>query len=87
MGIETERRLGSMEAVLITLGKLEQSTTDIKETTVAIDKKVTVQNGRVGKLEQNYSFIRGAVAILILIVIPIIINFVSSWLSFTFGKH
>lgn len=81
-----ERRTNSMEVVLVSLGKLEQSTTDIKETVLSLKDKVGIQNGRVGKIERWQAFIQGGVAILILMVIPIVINFVSSWLKFTFEK-
>lgn len=79
-----ERRSNSIEMVLISLGKLEQSATDIKETVDKLDTKVGIQNGKVGKLEKWQALIQGAVGVLILMVLPIITNFVSSWLKFTF---
>ena len=81
---EDERRANSIEAVLISLGELKSSSSYIKEIVDKLDNKVGIQNGRVGKLERWQAYTQGAVMILAVIVIPIIINFVSSWLKQTF---
>lgn len=84
--MESDRRSSSIEAVLVSLGKLEEASGTIKATVIDLNTRVGIQNGKVAKLEKWQSFIQGAIAILILMIVPIIINFVSSWLNFTFHK-
>jgi len=72
--------------ILLTLGRVEQLATDTKETVCGLKERVTTQNGKVGKLQEQYAFIRGCVAVLVITILPITINFVSSWIKFTFGK-
>lgn len=80
-----ERRLHSMETVLVTLGELKAHSDDIKKTVSSLNERVGIQNGRVGKMEKWQSYIQGGMTIIILLVLPIVINFVSSWLKFTFN--
>jgi hypothetical protein len=84
--MEGERRANSLEAVLVSMGHLEEQNKHIHETVCSLNERVGLQNGRVGKLEKWHSYLQGSITILILMVVPIIINFVSSWLKFTFIK-
>ena len=79
-----ERRTNSLETVMVSLGRLEEKSEHIHSTVCSLNERVGIQNGKVGKLQEQYSFVRGVVAILLLTIIPITINFVSSWLKFTF---
>jgi len=83
---QEERRTASVETVLVTLGELKNHAEHIKAKVDSLDIRVGIQNGKVGRLERWQSFIQGSLAIIILLVIPIVINFVSSWLSYQFGK-
>jgi len=81
-----ERRANSLEVVLVSLGRLEESNKNIKDTVVSLDGRVAIQNGKVSKIERWQSFIQGSLAILILMVVPILINFVSSWIQYEMQK-
>lgn len=82
--MDSERRGHSMESVLVTLGELKAIATHTKEEVDKLSAKVGIQNGRVTKLERWQSYTHGAIMVIILLVLPIIINFVSSWLQHTF---
>lgn len=84
--MDNERRSNSLEIMLVSLGRLEEQSKHIHETVCSLNERVGIQNGKVGKLERWQSYIQGALAILILLVIPVVINFASSWLKFTFQK-
>lgn len=84
--MDGERRGHSLEVVLVSLGRLEEQSKHIHETVCSLNERVGIQNGKVGKLERWQAYIQGSLTILILLVVPIIINFVSSWLKFTFSK-
>ena len=80
-----ERRIASLEVVLVELGKISQLTTDTKSTVTELSLRVGIQNGRVGKIERWQAFIQGAGMILVLLVAPIIVQFASK--AFTFLTH
>jgi hypothetical protein len=48
----------------------------IKETVDDIHDRVVIQNGRVSKLERWQAFTQGAVAILLVLIVPIVIRIV-----------
>ena len=83
--MEQERRAASLEVVLVELGKIIQVASDTRNTVAELSLKVGVQNGRVGKIERWQAFIQGAGAILILLVAPIIVQFLSK--AFVFITH
>lgn len=82
-----ERRMASMEAVMISLGRLEESTTHIKETVTILNERVGIQNGKVGKLMEWKAFIQGVVALLIVFVVPIALNFAYAMIKYIFDKQ
>lgn len=81
---QPERRTNSMETILVALGELKSHSTHIKEKVDSLDVRVGIQNGKVSKLERWQAFMQGAIMILTVMVVPILINFVSSWLEHTF---
>lgn len=72
-----ERRNTSLEQMLIAMGKLEQITSDTNRTVSELSTKVGIQNGRVGNLEKWQAFIQGAVAIIIVLIIPVVLKVVT----------
>ena len=81
-----ERRANSIEAVLISLGRLETSSEHIKSEVSNLNQRVGVQNGKVGRLERWQAYTQGAVTILIVMMLPIVINVVSGWLQIMMQK-
>lgn len=67
----TERRAESLSMVLIELGGIKQITNDMKAKVEALDTKVGIQNGRVGKVELQQAFYRGAIASIMVLVLPV----------------
>mgnify|MGYP001597786840 CR=1 FL=1 len=72
-----ERRTASIETVLVELGKLSQMTADTRTTLVELSLKVGIQNGRVGKIERWQAFLQGCGLILVLLVAPVVVQFLS----------
>lgn len=83
---QDERRQNSLETVLVSLGRLEESNAHIHETVCDLKERVGIQNGKVGKLERWQSYTQGCVMILVVMIVPIIINFVTSWIEYAFHK-
>lgn len=79
-----ERRGRTTETILVSLGRLEETVAHIKQTAEKLDVKVGIQNGKVGRIELWQSRIQGILFVVLILVVPIVINFVSSWLRFTF---
>lgn len=77
-----ERRLASIETVLVELGKISQLTADTRETVSQLNLKVWAQNGRVGKIERWQAFLQGCGAIVVLLILPIVVQFFSKALKF-----
>lgn len=69
-----ERRANSVETVLLKLGELSEASKDIKQTVSDLKDRVGIQNGRVGKLEKWQSFMQGVIAVLVLMVIPVVVE-------------
>ena len=80
-----ERRTASLEVVLVELGKLSQLATDTRETVNKLDAKVGVQNGRVGKIERWQAFLHGGWVVVVLLVLPVVIQFFSKAIQFLFN--
>jgi hypothetical protein len=68
--------------VLIELGKISQLASDTRTTVSNLDTKVGVQNGRVGKIERWQAFLQGCGAIIILLILPVVVQFFSKALIF-----
>ena len=58
---------------------------EIREKIDDIRKKVTIQNGRVGKLEKWQAFTQGAVTVLLVLVVPIFLQVVHGFVNQVFG--
>lgn len=76
-----ERRKSSIESILIELGSIKQMTSDTKDTVTKLDVKVGIQNGRIGKIEIQQSFWKGAIALFILLNLPIFLYVVKEIIS------
>lgn len=79
MSAEEERRVGSLERILIELGDLKGQVSWANGKISELVERVGQQNGRVAKLEQTYAFIRGVVAIMVLLVIPLAVRFLGTF--------
>lgn len=64
-----------MDSLLITIGELKQTAKDTHDKVDALNIKVGIQNGRVGRLENWKSFVLGMGAILTLLVIPMAMKY------------
>lgn len=76
-----ERRKSNIETVLIELGAIKQMTADTKDKVSNLDIKVGIQNGRIGKLEIQQSFWKGAISLFILINLPVLLYVVKEMIS------
>lgn len=81
MSDNDERRKSSIEVVLIELGAIKQMTADTKEKVTNLDVKVGIQNGRIGKLELQQSFWKGAISLFILINLPVLMYVIKEIVS------
>ena len=81
MGEEVERRATNVEAILVTLGGIKQLGESTHETVNQLNAKVGIQNGRIGKLEQQQSFYKGATWIFVVINVPILLYIVQELIS------
>ena len=77
-----ERRTSNIEMVLVELGTIKQLAFDTRDTVTKLDLKVGVQNGRIGKVERWQSFLQGCGLIVVLLIIPIVVQFFSKMLAF-----
>ena len=77
-----ERRTASLEVVLVELGKLSQLAADTRETVNKLDTKVGIQNGRVGKLERWQAFLHGGWVVVVLLILPVVVQFFSKAVEF-----
>lgn len=80
--MESERRTASLEVVLVELGKLSQMTSDTRTTLTELSSRVGVQNGRVGKIERWQAFLQGCGVVLVLLVAPVVVQFLSKAFAF-----
>ncbi len=58
-----ERRADSLNQILIEQGKLIQIATDTKKDVCDLKDRVGTQNGRIGKLEESKSILKGMLII------------------------
>ena len=77
-----ERRSATIEMVLIELGSIKQLASDTRDTVTKLDVKVGIQNGRIGKIERWQALLQGMGIILVLMVIPIVVQFFGKMLAF-----
>lgn len=70
-----ERRQSSIETLLLEIGSLREVATSTKTTISALSDKITVQNGRVGKLEKWQAYLTGMATICVLLLVPITIRY------------
>jgi hypothetical protein len=76
-----ERRASNIEAILVTLGGIKQLGESTHEAVNQLNTKVGIQNGRIGKLEQQQSFYRGAIWIFVIINVPILLYIIKELIS------
>ena len=85
-----KRRQSSIDAILLAQGEVKQILADMKEKVESLNERVGIQNGKMSKMEQWQSFIRGALSILIpvvtLIGIPVVLEIFRRWLD-SGGMH
>lgn len=79
-----ERRTHTIDNVLISIGEVKQISDYTHNEVRDLVVKVGIQNGRVTKLENWHTFMRGAISILVLLILPIAISVFSSWLKLKF---
>lgn len=76
-----ERHQSSIEHLLVEMGIVKNETQNSAQKIDALVKQVTQQNTRVGKLERWQSYITGGLTILAVLVVPIIVKTLSSYLN------
>lgn len=76
-----ERRIGSINELIIHVGEIKQLSQSVDSTVRELKEKVTIQNGRVGKLERWQAFIQGGLAILTILVLPVFFMVASTWIK------
>lgn len=68
-----ERRNATLDTLLIEIGHVKATVTDVKDKVDELEKRVSVQNGRVSRQEMWKAYMTGAVAILSAFMVPVIL--------------
>lgn len=77
-----ERRVASLEIVLTELGAIRELSSATKQTVEKLDIKVGIQNGRISKIERWQAFLQGCGVVIVLLILPIVVQFFSKALVF-----
>lgn len=81
-----ERRQASIETIIMEMGSMKQLASDTKTHVENLVKQVSIQNGRVGKLEQWVSLLKGMGIVIVLIILPIAVKIIPDILIAVFGR-
>ncbi len=81
-----ERRQASIETIIMEMGSMKQLASDTKTHVENLVKQVSIQNGRVGKLEQWVSLLKGMGIVIVLIILPIAAKIIPDILIAVFGR-
>ena len=76
-----ERRVFSIETVLLEIGKLQQTASDTQRRIDELWDKVGFQNGRVSSVEKVVAFLKGVLAVVSLILVPLVIRYIPDMLN------
>lgn len=68
-----EKRQASLDSILIQLGEIKAQTHTTFQKVDELEKRVTIQNGRVAKGELWRAYMTGAIAILSAFMVPVIL--------------
>lgn len=75
-----ERRNQTVENILLEIGSLKEISKHTRNELIRLNEHISVQNNRVGRLEQHRSFTNGVVAFLVVFFIPIAVKVLSEWI-------
>jgi hypothetical protein len=83
--MEEERRQSSIDAVLQTLGEVKQVGLENAKNIASLVEKVSIQNGRVGKMELAYAENKGAMKVIncifLFVIAPTFVALAVFWIT------
>ena len=75
-----ERRIATLENVLVAIGELKSLTKSNNDWLKDLNDKVKVQNGRVGELEKWKAYLFGINTVIVIFLVPIAIKVITDWI-------